>query len=266
MHFFFEQSAKPAAANKVVRRGGIPIVFPQFGQGPIMAGQHGFARGTAFRFVKQFTVGAPQEAGSYPVGSLGVVLELVESAKTLEAWNHAFRLTCTFVLTPQSTFIADLGVENPVEATMASAPIGPFDFTSLLHTYFLIENINDISVLGLQGCNYHDKVAKTDNVNESNERVTFAGEVDRVYYNAATRSDSVCVAKEKADTICVRRRGSFTDVVVWNPWVEKTNAMSDLYSDEYTKMVCVELGKVANATTLQPGDVFMAGQEIYVKS
>jgi len=35
-----------------------------------------------------------------------------------------------------------------------------FDFTSLLHTYFKLDSIDNAKVYGLSNCNYSDKVLK----------------------------------------------------------------------------------------------------------
>jgi glucose-6-phosphate 1-epimerase len=42
--------------------------------------------------------------------------------------------------------------------------------------------------------------------------------------------------------------------VVWNPWVEKAHALSDLADDEWKRMLCIETSNVsAYSVTLAPG-------------
>lgn len=51
--------------------------------------------------------------------------------------------------------------------------------------------------------------------------------------------------------------------MVWNPWIEKTKAISDLGPDEaYQKMICVEAGSVAGWQALEAGDSWEGGQLI----
>lgn len=56
------------------------------------------------------------------------------------------------------------------------------------------------------------------------------------------------------------RKDGFEDVVVWNPWVEKSKAMMDFEDLEYKSMVCVEVGSVTNAITLKPGETWSGSQ------
>ena len=52
------------------------------------------------------------------------------------------------------------------------------------------------------------------------------------------------------------------DVVVWNPWVEKSKTMADLApEDAYKKFICVEAGNVS-WNTLEAGDTWEGGQRV----
>lgn len=56
---------------------------------------------------------------------------------------------------------------------------------------------------------------------------------------------------------------ALTDVVVWNPWIEKAKGMADFGPDEaYKNMICVEAGAVSAWTTLEAGDSWEGGQSI----
>lgn len=58
-------------------------------------------------------------------------------------------------------------------------------------------------------------------------------------------------------------RESLTDVVVWNPWIEKAKGMADFGPDDaYKNMICVEAGSVAGWQTLEAGDSWVGGQSI----
>jgi glucose-6-phosphate 1-epimerase len=42
---------------------------------------------------------------------------------------------------------------------------------------------------------------------------------------------------------------------VWNPWVQKARALSDLGNDEWMQMICIETSNVSDfAVDLAPGE------------
>lgn len=58
-------------------------------------------------------------------------------------------------------------------------------------------------------------------------------------------------------------RGTLTDIVVWNPWLEKAKGIADFGPDEaYQKMICVEAGAVSRWQALEAGDSWEGGQLI----
>lgn len=58
-------------------------------------------------------------------------------------------------------------------------------------------------------------------------------------------------------------RDNLSDVVVWNPWIEKAKGMGDYEpKDGYKNMVCVEAGSVKGWQTLEKGDAFEGSQVI----
>ena len=58
-------------------------------------------------------------------------------------------------------------------------------------------------------------------------------------------------------------REGLSDVVVWNPWIEKAKSIADFGPDEaYKNMICVEAGSVAGWQTLEAGDSWVGGQTI----
>ena len=260
-------------------RGGIPIVFPQFGKGvnsPRV--QHGFARSLKWRFVGQ----QPQEekddlkkvtkvANNEKVinGEEGeavtVMFELDSDApeicQTLHdqfpEFPYAFTLSLTITLSRHSlkTTLTVLNAEKEKE----------FGFTALLHTYFAVEDVSKCSVGGLRGCSYIDKLLPTavggneQLIKESNEVVKFEGEVDRVYVNALSSPSNSKSSLTVNDELRITTDG-FSDVVVWNPWIEKGNGMSDMPTDGYKKMVCVEVGCVHGSVRLGAGERWSASQ------
>ncbi|KAI5693046.1 hypothetical protein M8J76_006474 [Diaphorina citri] len=122
-------------------RGGIPIVFPQFGAwafGP----QHGFARNITW------TVEKPPE--KLQSGDVEVIFSLMDNEYTRCMWNYPFRLTYRLILREKELHF-NIGVYNPSNDLA-------FNFNLLLHTYLKVPDVRRCQVNGLYGCHYIDKV------------------------------------------------------------------------------------------------------------
>lgn len=116
------------------------------------------------------------------------------------------------------------------------------------HTYFAVSEIGKVQIKGLQGLSYQDKVDKTDNNEEKREWVTIEQEVDRVYANAP----NVVTLDDSEKKLKITKQ-DMADIVVWNPWVEKSASMSDLPNDGYKNFVCIETGQINSPIILGPG-------------
>ena len=149
-------------------RGGVPVVFPQFGRPDQRLPMHGFARTSTWSV--DSIVDASEETRAPPSPRLstpsltdalrppphpppsrdpGLLLSLSESAATLELWPHPFRLELTVRLSAASLTMS-LAATNTGPA--------PFDFQALLHPYFRVEDVTGVVVRGLAGRSYVDKV------------------------------------------------------------------------------------------------------------
>mmetsp|Transcript_9330 Transcript_9330/g.10825 ORF Transcript_9330/g.10825 Transcript_9330/m.10825 type:complete len:147 (+) Transcript_9330:109-549(+) len=78
-------------------RGGIPLVFPQFGDGqgkyPNLP-SHGFARRSKWTFQGSSPTGSSfEDALTNADGSVTFYLILTDSEEILASWNHPFKLT-----------------------------------------------------------------------------------------------------------------------------------------------------------------------------
>ena len=120
-----------------------------------------------------------------------------------------------------------------------------------------IQDISDVSVSGLEKVTYADKVGggKT----KDSEAITVSSEVDRVYHVDPSKGIAI---SEKDKTRFEFTRDMLPDVVVWNPWIDKSKTMSDLGPEEaYKKFICVEAGSVSG-NTVQAGDTWEGGQRV----
>jgi len=224
-------------------RGGIPVIFPQFGAGPLP--QHGFAR-TSVWSIKEAKVVSPNE--------VWVTVELKEDEKTMKVWNNTFSLELQFKI----YYSKETQSKLIIKFTAANSSNKEFTFTAALHTYFSVKDITKTSVSSLTGLEYLDKV-KNLKAKEESPFVKFSGETDRIYYKAPKRVE--IIEEEGKEHIYVEKE-NFGEVVVWNAWKEKAKAMEDLGDDDWKNYVCVEAAAVGEPITLKPKETWSAIQEI----
>jgi len=131
--FMSEASAFSAGAPI---RGGIPLVFPQFGaNGPLP--NHGFARILPWEFL------GAQVAGN----TATAIFHLVDSPETRALWDHAFAAELSVAVGGNG-----LGVTLEIDNTGHE----PFSFTTALHTYLRVADLAETYVQGLGDRTYRD--------------------------------------------------------------------------------------------------------------
>ncbi|KAI1302086.1 hypothetical protein EDD11_005757 [Mortierella claussenii] len=229
-------------------RGGIPLVFPVFGKGKaphVTAAlpQHGFARISHWKLVNA------SDSADTVTAQFGLDHTMI-SEEHRKLWPFDFSLIYTVKL-----------VADTIETHLKIHNVGDqaFDFNTLLHTYFLIPDASKVRVVGLSGVDYTDKVLQKTSHQEG--EITIHGEVDSVYANVKSADIEIHSGGQepKERGINVHRNG-LSDIVVWNPWVEKAAGMADFGDEEYHRMICVEAGQVAEFIALAAGGSWEGSQ------
>mmetsp|Transcript_15474 Transcript_15474/g.27143 ORF Transcript_15474/g.27143 Transcript_15474/m.27143 type:complete len:320 (-) Transcript_15474:188-1147(-) len=232
--------------GKKAIRGGVPLVFPQFGQPDKAMAQHGFAR-TSFWALK----------GDIEENAEGVtaVLTLSDSEATRKVWNYPFRLEYIVSLTAASLKMT-LRIINTGKA--------PFSFQTLLHTYFKIPEISEAVVRGLGGRTYIDKVKNGEKTVEDSD-ISLPSFTDRVYVGKDVVTGNIAKDVTIASKVgsyfgwmfgsqpealmgvaAISNEGTIAgkamplEVVVWNPYEEASPG--DLPPPAFKEFVCVEPG------------------------
>lgn len=218
-------------------RGGIPIVFPQFSDfGPLQ--KHGFAR------VQQWTLMDRSRA----VEGETARLRMTHTAATTPAWSH----DCTLEVAVTVGGCA-LAVALCVQNTGNSA----FQFTSALHTYLAIDDIDAITIEGLGGQPYADTTAAGALGVEQAFNMKVRGEIDRIYRGVA---EPVIIREQDRETVVAAT--GFPEVVIWNPGAIRGAALVDLEPDGYRRMLCVEAAAIQIPIALEPTQVWQGCQTI----
>ncbi len=220
------------APGKAIR-GGVPICFPWFADGPdgTATPAHGFARTSEWGLVGATTDGRWVE----------VILGLTDTGRTRALWPHSFA----------ADYRVRMGEDElALLLTVTNTGDEPFTFEEALHAYFRVPDIRSTTVEGLDGASYLDMVPGHDRgPHVLDGPIAFTGEVDRTFQGTG----ATAVIRNGHRSVTIARDGS-NSAIVWNPWINKSAAMADFGDDEWTGMVCVETANAkADAVTLEPG-------------
>lgn len=226
----YVSEASAFEAGKAIR-GGVPVIFPRFGteKAGQPAPRHGFAR------TSTWTLETSRTGDDFAMATL----RLTDDESSFDLWPHNFRADLSVCLTD-----ATLEIELEVENTGSRA----FEFTTALHTYLRVPNVQRAQVEGLQGTRFRDAVRGGEHT-DRDDALTLDGEVDRVYAGV----ERPLLFTDGARAVEVRAEG-FGDVVVWNPWSEKGAALTDLAPDGWKQFLCVESGRVLSPVRLSGGE------------
>jgi glucose-6-phosphate 1-epimerase len=224
-------------------RGGVPICFPWFGTGRDLrrAPVHGFAR------LAEWSLASASDLDGVVTLAFRLTDSDVTELPAASTWNHPFEMT----------YVVTIATELSVTLTVRNTGAADFSFEEALHTYFAVDDIDEVTIEDLDGARYLDRSAGADDAVVTQEgAVTFTAEVDRVYSSATTTT--ICGAGSGRN-IRIAKYAS-ADTVVWNPWSAKAAAMDDFDDDGWRSMVCVEAGNVvADAIHLPPGAAHAMG-------
>ncbi len=215
-------------------RGGVPVCWPWFGAHATdskLPG-HGYARTVMWEVL---------ETKALADGSTFLRFGLIENDTTRAQWPHACNVQ----------FEATVGKTLRVELVTKNTGKTAFQLGEALHTYFHISDVGNMTIRGLEGCEYIDKVGETTRRTQQGG-IVIESEVDRVYVN--TTADCVIEDKGLKRAIRISKQGS-KSAVVWNPWTEKADKMGDFGPQGHRGMVCVESGNaMENVVTVAAGE------------
>ncbi|MBY0578732.1 MAG: D-hexose-6-phosphate mutarotase [Burkholderiales bacterium] len=228
---WLSRDAKFAEGKSI--RGGAPVCWPWFGphRSELSFPAHGFARTVPWEVI---------ETRALADGSTRLIFRLKGTEASRTQWPHATQLENH--ITVGKTLEVDLVTRN---FGNESVTIG-----QALHTYFSVGDIRKVSLHGLDGRPYLDKVDGFSRKIQGGE-VTFAGETDRIYLDST--GDCIIADPVLGRSIRIAKRGS-ASTVVWNPWDEKADKMGDMGENGWLEMLCVENANAADdVRSLAPG-------------
>ena len=225
----FCSSASSLDGSRAIR-GGVPVIFPQFGaRGTGM--RHGFARVATWQL--ESTGEADGAAWAQFILTQANLPEAIAAS-----WPWAFTLRLRMAVKAQALEL-ELSVHNTGEQA--------FPFSAALHSYFAIDDLSEARIKGLQRVRYSDETPQ--DALQAEEVLQFADKLDRIYYQLP----GALTLQAGSHTLRLEQQG-FTDAVVWNPGAQDAAALPDLADDEQPRFICIE------PALIQP-DTLAAGAE-----
>lgn len=220
-------------------RGGIPVIFPWFGDrhdgkpGPA----HGFARTEEWKF------GFAALAGD----DLHMSLLLTPTATSRALGYDHFRVVYHLVI----------GRELHLKLSVVSDAETPLVYEEAFHTYFHVGDVRKVAVSGLHNVEYLDKRDAGARKLQTEDPLILTRDTDRVYLD----TQATCVIDDAANRrkITVAKTNSST-TILWNPWTELTAKMADMEPGGWEEMICIESANTGDASiTLAHGEIHHMG-------
>ena len=214
-------------------RGGVPICAPWFAEGVDggRAPAHGWAR------IRPWELRSAQATAS---GGVRALFALEHDGLSL-------------------LYEVGIGEELSLEVSLRNTGAAPRTVEAALHTYLAVGDVTAVSITGLEGARYSDRLTDEERVQDG--PIRFSGRVDRIYRARGPVAVTDPAGARRIVVTGVRA----PNAVVWNPWNRVAATMADL-GEEWPSMVCVESAAVRDrAVRLEPGESTSLGARIGVE-
>jgi len=237
------------APGKAIR-GGVPVIFPWFGartktsksdrtDGPA----HGFARTTNFKLTSAVLSG----------DDLQLIFVLAPDTVSTELGFNEFLVT----------YKITVGKELELEFIVENHSKSSIQFEEAFHTYFAVGDVRQSTLKGLSRTEFVDKTDGFKRKRQKEEPLSFTAVIDRPYLNTEAQIDLTDPVLKRM--ISVDKLNSQV-TVIWNPWSELTAKMSDMQTDAWQNMLCIETANCSDdAIVLAAGKQHTMHARIVVK-
>jgi len=205
-------------------RGGIPVLFPQFGNSGSLK-KHGFVRDRNWKLVN--------EANNQ--NDLFVEYEYFIAKDHFLDWKHSAKLNLKASVI-NNVFNITIQIFNTGHSS--------FEFTGGLHPYFKINSRSVIKINGLESSFFEDSFPEI-SFELSGDRV-----IERLYF-----SNNDIFFNNGSDNLVIKSKG-FESWMIWNPGIDMAKTINDLPDDDWNKFICIEPIIKNNAILLKPNDIF----------
>ncbi|PBJ24667.1 putative glucose-6-phosphate 1-epimerase [Pseudomonas sp. ACN8] len=233
-------------------RAGVPVCWPWFGnfaRNPqsVQAMRTSNEAPSAHGFVRamDWELGGIEAEGE----SLKVEFLLPYPEGGFPGWPHQVDLTLSIRLDEQ-LHIHLISHNRGTETVSIS---------QALHSYFAVSDVREVHVEGVDGLSYIETLEDWKTRQQLGD-LCFIGETDRIYLDAPPLLSIVDPTWERR--IELTSSGSRT-AVIWNPWIDRAAAFSDMADDGWQRMLCIETANVmGDVVNLKPGASHMLGVSV----
>jgi len=224
-------------------RGGVPVCWPWFGDlarnpEPVQdayqdnqpAPAHGLVRTLDWRLAK-----SDSDADS------ATLVFTCDAVSELPGWPHAVQLSL------------EIRLDQRLHLTLTShnQGTGAIALSQALHSYFAISDITQVTVEGLDGRPYIETLDDWQQRQQQGD-LRFTGETDRIYLDLPPTMHLHDSGLNRRITL--ETSGS-RSAVLWNPWIDKAQRLSQFADDAWQRMLCIETANVlSDMVRLAPGD------------
>jgi len=237
-------------------RAGVPVCWPWFGnfeRNPQSvqamrvsnepASAHGFVR------AMDWELGGIEAEGE----SLKVEFVLPYPEGGFAGWPHQVDLKLSIRLDEQLH----------ISLTSHNRGAESVSISQALHSYFAVSDVRHVQVEGLDGLSFIDTTKDWTTATQGGDLV-FTGETDRIYLNTPAKLSIVDPSWKRR--IELTSSGS-RSTVIWNPWIDRAAAFSDMANDGWQRMLCIETANVMDdVVNLAAGASHTLGVSIGSKS
>ncbi len=221
-------------------RGGVPVCWPWFGD---------LSRNPEAIQLQHAGAAAPAHG---PVRGLDWQLQGID--------NDEQRVTLRFTLPANSLPALPAGIELSLDVqlderlslslTTLNGSDRPLAMSQALHTYFAVGDIHQTRLEGFDQTRYIETLENWEQRTQNGD-ITFAGETDRIYLDVPAQLSIFDPLWNRR--IHLASSGS-RSAVVWNPWIDKAQRLSQFADDAWPGMLCIETANVLDDhLTLAPG-------------
>lgn len=224
----------PIVLGDAPRRGGVPILFPQFAERGTLA-KHGFARNLSWQCLEQ------------------------TSAADQSWWRSHYRLVISPTLLPEWPYEArlDLWIDCEAHQLEMRVQIGnpgsqAFSWTGGLHPYFYLDDVLQARIVGLSNISCEDRYATDLSALVPNEpELRLDGQpIERLYLDTPTLE--LLQPQRRLKIGCT----GFTEWMIWNPGQAQEGQFSDLPPGDWRHFICIEPVIAKKPLQLEPAQIF----------
>ena len=116
----------------------------------------------------------------------------------------------------------------------------PVWISQALHSYFAVSDSRQVTVHGLETCPYVDALDDWQSHRQESP-LTFVAETDRLYLQLP---DTVHIDDPGWQRRLTLSAAGSRSAVVWNPWIDKSQRLSQFADDAWQRMLCIETARV----------------------